>query len=168
MNLYIIRHCEAASVGGNVRHDADRPLTARGEEDALLVAGALAALDGTIGLILSSPLVRALQTSRIVASHLPGAPAVTPSGNLSPGFRPKALLADLAAAPAGKGIILVGHQPDLGELIALLIADGAPASWAFPPGAAAGISYDPARGAREATMHWLLTPETLRRLNKRN
>jgi phosphohistidine phosphatase len=168
MNLYIIRHCEAASVGGAVRHDADRPLTARGEEDALLVAEVLAALDSSIGRILSSPLVRALQTSRIIASRLPGAPPVTPSGNLSPGFRPKALLTDLAAAPAGKGIIIVGHQPDLGELIGHLIADGSPVGWAFPPGAMARLSYDPARSAREATMHWFLTPDTLRRLKTQN
>lgn len=168
MNLYIIRHCEAAPVGGPVKRDNDRPLTARGEEDARLMGEALAALDGSIGLFLTSPVTRALQTSQIVASQIPGAAAVTPSTNLSPGFRPKALLADLAAAPAGKNIVLVGHQPDLGELIALLIADNAPAAIAFSPGAAAGLSFDPARGAREATLHWLLTPESLRRLKSRN
>lgn len=168
MNLYIIRHCEAAPVGGRVRLDADRPLTPRGEEDAAMVAGALAALDNNIGVILSSPLVRAVQTSRIIASRIPGAPSVTPTGNLSPGFRPKALLTELAAAPASKGVILVGHQPDLGELIALLIADGSSAEIGFPPGAAAKITFEPARGAHEARMHWLLTPEALRRLNEWN
>jgi phosphohistidine phosphatase len=167
LNLYVTRHCEAAPLGGAVQRDADRPLTAGGEDDARLIAGALAALEGSFGLILSSPLERALQTSKIIASLLPGTPPVTTSGNLAPGFRPKTLLAELAQASSVKGVIIVGHQPDLGELITLLVADGSSAGIVFPPGAAAKITFDPAPGGHESGLHWLLTPETVRRLKEK-
>ena len=168
MNLYIVRHGEAAPLGGAVTRDADRPLTPRGEEDARLMGGALTALGGNIGQILSSPLTRAVQTARLISSRLPGTPPVSTTTNLSPGFRPKALLADLAAAAGMTGLILVGHQPDLGELIAFLVGDGSGAGIAFPAGAAAKLSVTAGSPPRDAALHWLLTPEAVRRLQSRN
>lgn len=72
MQLFIVRHGEcAAQVTG--AHDPDSPLTARGRRQVALVGAALAR-DGVTA-ILSSPLVRALETAQIAAAAL-GLPLV--------------------------------------------------------------------------------------------
>jgi len=67
MNLFVVRHGHAAPVGGDILRDGDRPLTERGEEEAAMVAGALASRR-KIAVVLVSPLLRAQQTARILWS----------------------------------------------------------------------------------------------------
>jgi phosphohistidine phosphatase len=164
MNLYLVRHGDAARVGGAIRVDADRPLTADGERDVTIVADALTRLNGRIAMIWTSPLRRALQTAQILAARLAGPPAVTPTANLAPGFRPADLLADIAASDAATGLVLVGHQPDLGGLLSALVTDALYAAVAFPPGTVAMITLPRAPAIEDATLQWLLTPEALRRI----
>jgi phosphohistidine phosphatase len=167
MNVYLVRHGEAAAVGGHVLRDADRPLTPRGESDIVLMAEALAKLDGRVALILASPLVRAQQTAQILAGKLHGGPPVLTTENLAPGFRPKALLAEIAASGTPAGIVAVGHQPDMGVFLSYLVADASHAAVAFSPGAAAKVAVHFSPGGRDATLHWLLTPEAVHRLSAR-
>jgi phosphohistidine phosphatase len=165
MILYLIRHAEATKVGGAITRDTDRPLTDRGREDARVMGSALSKLDPTIAAIVTSPLVRAVQTGEIICQLLPGRPAVQPSNAIVPGFRPKRLLEELLATGAGRSIIAVGHQPDLTAFVAYLTADGEEAALALPPCAVLKISIpdgDPSAGAQ---LLWLLNPDTVRTLN---
>ena len=167
MNLYLVRHGEAGNVGGTITRDAERPLTPRGEEDARLIGSALALLDGGISQILSSPLLRAMKTAQIIASCIPGNPPVISSGTLAPGLQPRSLLADLKGAAPVQGMMIVGHQPDMSELIAFLVADGSYAEIAFPPGAAAKLTLEPGADPPDARLHWLFSPDVVRRLSAR-
>ena len=165
MILYLTRHAEAAKVGGAITRDADRPLTDHGRDDARIIGAALARLDPNISAIVTSPLVRAVQTGEIVGHLLTGHPAVQTSHAIVPGFRPKRLLEELLALGAGKSVVAVGHQPDLSGFIAYLIADESPAAVAMAPCAVAKLSIpdgDPTAGAQ---LLWLLTPEALRAVN---
>jgi phosphohistidine phosphatase len=164
MNLYLVRHGEAAPVGGTVHRDADRLLTRRGEQDVAAIAVALAAFNGEATVILSSPLARAMQTARIIASTMKAPPEIRPTENLSPGFRPKALMAELEGLGDVSGIIAVGHQPDLGGLFAYLAAEGSYVGLSLPPGAAACLAIGASRSPQDTMLRWLLTPEMAHRI----
>ncbi len=121
MDLILWRHAEAIEAEGPVP-DADRELTARGLKHALEVAEWLRRQRLPKVAVLSSPTRRALQTAETL-----GLP-VKVKKQLGVG----ATTADLLGAadwPDHPGaIILVGHQPSLGRLAALLLA-GTEADW---------------------------------------
>ncbi|BAW97069.1 phosphohistidine phosphatase SixA [[Synechococcus] sp. NIES-970] len=120
MELYLFRHGIAADRTEYTK-DADRPLTPEGTARTNLVAQRLHQLGITFDGILSSPLVRARQTADILtAAHLGPQPqifsALAPGGSLG-GFLP--WLAHWEAPPEAR-LVLVGHQPDLGEWAAAI------------------------------------------------
>ena len=122
MRLYLVRHAEAA------RGDPDdlRPLTAAGREAARALGRRLAAEGAQPGAVLTSPLLRARETGAELGRAL-GCEA-EPDERLAPG----ASADTVRAAVAGRGdeVVVVGHQPDCGEIAAELSGGAAPA---FPP-----------------------------------
>lgn len=161
MNLYLIRHAKAGRIGGEITRDADRILTPQGEADALRVGKLLARIDGSVSLVLTSPLLRAVETGRLVARAFPASPTVQPSELLRPGFRHRALLEELAGHPAEESLVLVAHQPDLTQFISWLIADDSSASIDMAPGAVAHVGISQPVPSGEAMLRWLLSPEIL-------
>lgn len=162
MNLYVMRHADAVPVGGEVTRDADRVLSVRGEEDAVLMGRALARLDPFIDIVVTSPLVRAIQTGEAVGAEVSDHPIFHVSNNLLPGFNEKHLLEELIAISGGANIIAIGHQPDLTRFISFLVSGGIPSGIAMETGTIAYIRLrsDPAR--REASLRWLITPSTVK------
>jgi phosphohistidine phosphatase len=163
MNLYIARHAEALPIGGTVARDADRQLSKQGERDAAAVGRALTALEPATPLIVTSPLVRAQRTADAFRKAFPRPPALEAWEELAPGIRHRALLSRLHTLTEA-AVILVGHQPDLTNFIAYLVADGA-AEIALPPGAVALLKLQAGGSAGSARLHWLLTPDLIRTLH---
>jgi phosphohistidine phosphatase len=163
MNLYIVRHGDALPVGKTIPGDAERPLSSRGEKDIAALGDVIAGEQSAGILVLASPLTRARQTAEIIAGKLDGPPGIRVSENLAPGFRPKALLSELANAGV-EMIVAVGHQPDLTTFLSYVIADQSYAGVAFPPGGVAKITMHPSRADNDAMLHWLLTPELVHRI----
>jgi phosphohistidine phosphatase len=121
MKLYIMRHGPAEDHSASGR-DGDRSLTASGRERVRSVARLLVDSDEAPLLVLSSPLVRALQTAEIVAA----ATKLTERGGsiqtrreIEPGREIMGLIRELAAAPK-KRVMLVGHEPDLSAVVTAL------------------------------------------------
>ena len=164
MNLYLVRHGDALARDGSIATDVDRPLSKQGEEDARRAGRLLSRMDPAIALVLTSPAVRAVETGRLIAEALPGRPELTTSERLKPGARIDAILNEVIAE-ARESIVAVGHQPDLGTLIAWLVADGGPASFVLPPGTVACIEMQPDIQLPRATLRWLAPPELIRRLS---
>jgi phosphohistidine phosphatase len=114
VKLYIMRHGPAEDVSPTGR-DADRALTPSGRDRVRATARALLEADEAPHAILSSPLVRALQTAEIVA-------AVARCGDveitraIAPGGDGAALAKELVDQKR-KRAMLVGHEPDLSELV---------------------------------------------------
>jgi len=106
-------------------HDDDqRRLTPEGRERTAQVIERLVGLDLTCDLVLSSPLVRARQTAELaVAAAL--APELELAAALAPLADPLPLLerwlGPLSPRPGWRRLALVGHEPDLSTLAALLI-----------------------------------------------
>lgn len=124
MDLILWRHAEA--VDG--LPDSERALSERGERQAKRMARWIEANRPRKLRVLCSPTVRTRQT----------ASALTDAFELTPAIGTGASVADLIAAsgwPDQAGaVLLVGHQPSLGRLAALLLS-GQEADWTIKKGA---------------------------------
>lgn len=121
--LLLLRH-GIAEVRDAAGDDAQRSLTREGRDRAARVIQRLVAMDLGCDLVLSSPLVRARQTAELaVAWGL--APELELAAHLAPLADPLPLLerwlGPLSPRPGWRRLALVGHEPDLSTLAALLI-----------------------------------------------
>ncbi len=119
-HLILLRHASAE----NDALDRARPLSAAGRDEAARVGDALVELEAhgfRPDLVLSSPARRARETLDRVLPALRHAPRVEEDEGLylaSPGQ----LLARLQALPdTERQVLVVGHNPGLGELVQLLV-----------------------------------------------
>src|SRR5260221_6269983 len=118
MKLYIMRHgpAEDDAASGS---DSDRALTSSGRERVRGVAKALVEADEEPRAILTSPLVRCVQTAEIVAvvaklGERNG--PVEARRELAPGGE-VLKLAHGAKGQPHRRMMLVGHEPDLSGLV---------------------------------------------------
>lgn len=118
MELYVLRHGEAVEQG---YPDFDRPLTPLGATRVRVVAQSLATMGLRFDKVLTSPLVRAKQTTALVVEELKSPVEVVETSNLIVGTDPMLLVEELNREPEKSSILLVGHEPFLGMLISLLI-----------------------------------------------
>lgn len=116
MHLYILRHANADTEAAT---DSARELSEKGREQAKKVAQFCTEHGIRPEVIFSSPLIRAQQTARPVAKEL--GMEVTTARWLACGATPEGICAQLVALKDAAAVMLVGHQPDLGELIAHLL-----------------------------------------------
>lgn len=169
MNLYLMRHAEAVPVGANnggtIIRDADRPLSASGETVAALMGKALARLDSTVRVVMTSPLLRAVQTGNIVGREIGGQATMKTTTNLNPGFTSEKLVEEILALSNGGNIVAIGHQPDLSMCISYLIAGSGSATIAMEPGAIACVKITPRGRRAESQLRWLLTPDIAASMN---
>ena len=114
MNLILWRHAEAeeAPVGGD---DLARSLTSRGEREAARVG---AWLDRTLpegARVLCSPARRCEQTALALGRKFKLMPELAPDSGV------EALLKAARWPDARQAVLIVGHQPTLGQTVALLL-----------------------------------------------
>ena len=159
--LYLVRHAIAEERGPDFPDDTKRPLSARGRRRMKLAARGFAELDPGIDLVLTSPLVRAVQTAEILSRELSDA-SLGLCSTLAPDHAPEEVAAELEAASGKGAIALVGHEPGLGELAAWLI--GASTRLPFKKGAIARIDVKRLPPGQDGTLVWLAPPKMLRAL----
>lgn len=153
MILYFMRHGEAEDAGSG--GDAARALTERGVQRTTEAAAALGRLDLALGLVLTSPLRRAVQTAELVAGALkvPVRQEKALGGNFS--LDALARLAQAHDLPAS--VMLVGHEPDFSWVVGELIGG---ARLEMKKGAVACLEVRGfARGS--GYLRWLLTGRQL-------
>lgn len=142
--------------------DGLRPLTPRGESRTRAAANGLVRCEPRIEAILSSPLVRAATTARLLARALDGDVQVQDLDALRPGGSWRRILAHFATLPPGGTVALVGHEPDLGKLGGTLVF-GAPCALPLKKAGACAIDFDGAATPGNGRLAWLLPPRFLRR-----
>jgi phosphohistidine phosphatase len=143
--------------------DADRPLTPKGRRQLRQIAAAMQSLDLRFNLILSSPYLRARQTAEIVAQSLKLKKCLAFSDELTPDGDPKTLIRQLhELEPAQKNVLLVGHEPHLSRLVALLISGEPATTIDLKKGGLCRLEMDSLRPGRCATLTWLLTPKQMK------
>ena len=123
MIVGFLRHAEAEAMAVS---DKERRLTPKGLEQAEKVGKFCARIGWVPDCILSSPASRERETTEAVAARLGGIDIVI-ENFLSCGMSPREFLAEIPAFARFQTVLLVGHQPDFGEVIAELLE--------LPPGA---------------------------------
>jgi len=159
MNLILIRHADALPIGANGSTcDEDRPLSDEGWKQAADLGNAFLKRKITFDLIISSPLVRTMQTTLKIQKVL-GIPdsLVEARDELAPGGRPKKLARCLNGLQ-GSSIALVGHQPDLSLYAGWMIGEK-DVQLQFAKGGAALIQIDGSVAKFGGLLRWLITPE---------
>ena len=123
MELYAIRHAIAQELGEkNEFNDHKRALTNDGRSKMREIARGLARLGVRVDLILTSPLVRAVETADILAEGLEvKKDEIKQTQHLKPGSLPDELFNEIKTSWASS-IALVGHKPDLGDIISRIVA----------------------------------------------
>jgi phosphohistidine phosphatase SixA len=131
MRLYLVRHAEAAP--GDP--DELRPLTHEGRRQARELAKRMLSEDAAPAVILTSPLLRARETGGELARAFDI--ESVPDERLAPG----ASVDDVRAAveDRGKQVVVVGHQPDCGQIAAALTGGPEPR---FPAGGLVVLELD--------------------------
>ncbi len=165
MDLYFMRHgiAEIQDESG-IPSDAERPLTAKGIKRMRKAAKGLLNLEISFDRILTSPLLRARQTADIVADVLKMEDRLEEVPKLAAEGSVEALLSCLGKYRESKGLLLVGHQPLLGETASSLLCKGKGMKLDLKKGGLCYIEVEDLSPGGGAVLHWLLTPKQLRRL----
>jgi len=163
MNLYLLRHGIAAEPEmAGYEPDSERSLTAKGEARLLVAAQAMEALDLSFDLILSSPFRRAKQTAELIAKCFKRRKKLAFSDDLTPGGNPRLLIQQLnEVRPEPENILLVGHEPYLGRLVALLAAGNTSLDVDFKKGGLCKLETEFLLYGRCAKLVWLITPRQM-------
>jgi phosphohistidine phosphatase len=115
--LWLLRHAEAEPHG--TRPDALRALTERGVRQAVAAGAALSRMDACFEAVLFSPKARARETAQLAAEEagetLQELPREHPP--LAGGYDGAQALDDLIGLSADARLMLVGHEPDLANVI---------------------------------------------------
>lgn len=159
MRITLIRHGEA---GEDASRDEERSLTKGGRAEVRRVGEGLERAGVHFGAVITSPLVRAVQTAEITASAVGYRGRILVSDKLIPDAFPAGVMSLLATlANAGKkSIALVAHEPVLSRVAAMLLQIGR-----FPAlRKAEAIRIRLAGGAEHpGTFRWRIDPKTGRR-----
>ncbi len=144
------------------RPDSERPLTPRGVVRMRRAARGLRTQFDDLGLLASSPLVRALETAEIVAEAFDGL-RVERTDVLASGSTDRFL--DWYREVAGAGVVAaVGHEPWLGAWASRLLAGPTADFVVFRKGSACLLEFPGRIEPGGAVLRWHLAPAQLRAL----
>ncbi len=154
MDLILWRHAEAEDGGPGIP-DAKRRLTARGEKQAHDVAKWLRPRLPKKLKILVSPAVRTQQTAHALALPFEVEPQIAVGADT-------AHLIAASGWPMNDGaVMLVGHQPTLGRLAALLLS-GKEDDWAIKKGGVWWLTKRTRDGRDQTVLRAVMNPDLLR------
>jgi phosphohistidine phosphatase len=165
MILYIVRHSDAVPSGTPGIPDDDRPLTEKGIQKMKEVARGLRALKVSPERILSSPLPRARQTAEIIVEVMGGKIPMKPTGALAPSGSRSELYKELRAGQKLSALMVVGHQPSLGEIAGEIAWGSAEHYVELKKGGACALEIGGLDPVPSGTLLWLLTPGISRRVH---
>lgn len=120
MKVHLIRHAEATERSSELP-DEQRNLTCRGRKRFRKVAASLKKAGIDPDFIITSPKVRAVQTAEILSENLRFNGEVRISPDLATGPDLNSLGNLLAAMSEAGELVIVGHEPGLGEVVAGLL-----------------------------------------------
>ena len=126
MDLILWRHSEAEDIHHDIQ-DHERELTAKGKKQAQKMAAWLLPHLPRETRIIASPATRTIQTAKALEQKFAISDLVSTNGSLSDHLA-------VARWPIDDTVLLVGHQPTLGQLAALLMS-GHPHHWEVKKGA---------------------------------
>jgi len=162
MNLYILRHGIAAERGPEYPDDNLRPLTSKGVRRMEREAAGMNAIGVEADIIISSPLVRAVQTAEIVRKGLRTRSGMIISDALVPEAHPAWIIQELAKSHSTlSSVMVVGHEPHMSSLVSYVLTGKV--SWLITLKKGALCNMDISVSGRGQLL-WSLAPKQLRAL----
>jgi len=121
--LWVMRHAKSdRSIQG--LSDFDRPLNLRGRKDSTRMGKWMRGLSNRPEMVISSPALRARETSERVAGFLGVTKQITWWDTLYPG-QLKSTLSQVKGLPREiLAVLIVGHNPHLEDIVSYLSSDG--------------------------------------------
>ncbi len=160
LKIYLVRHAIAEPLAtGKYKTDAERPLTEAGFAQAQMVANALKAVGARLKLVISSPYLRAEQTAKVFADNFNC--ELIKSAKLSPGVAVKSFIESLEAYQSKDELMLVGHEPDMGELVSVLVGGSPVFRMPFRKSAVCLVNCEEVPPALSGNLEWILTPDLI-------
>jgi len=164
VRLLLVRHAIAVDGRDFAGSDAARPLTDDGRRRFEGAARALAALVPELALVLSSPYLRARETAQILREAFDETPRRDELAALAPDGAARETVAALGRHRDLPALALVGHEPSLSALEALLLVGRERPFAVFKKGGAALLDWPPGSAPGGAALLWHLTAGQLRDL----
>jgi phosphohistidine phosphatase len=156
MQVWLVRHAIAADRQEFEGADAERPLTDKGRKRFRSFAKWLAGETAPPLAIVTSPLVRAVETADILRRELGLKKKVLAAAEaLAAGAEPRAIL-DLLRAQSAERVALVGHEPDFSRALGKMISGG---EFAFGKGAVAAVEFDGLPEFGAGRLCWFVGPK---------
>ncbi|MCQ8894016.1 MAG: phosphohistidine phosphatase SixA [Methanolinea sp.] len=159
MDIYIVRHGKAEKRVAEGKEDEKRGLTAKGRKEVRKIASWLKESAPLPDWIATSPLVRARETASIIAQEMGKEDSIEEWDELSPGHDPKDLLDRLALHPGDSIGMVVGHEPQLSQFLALLISGNTSPRIVLAKGAISCIRGTDTENSEPKELKWLVTPD---------
>ncbi len=166
MDCVLLRHGIAVERDEWEGLEADRPLTERGAKRVAQVAVGLNRLDVQPTHIFSSPLIRAIETAKIVHRSLRVCFAVQVADELLPDAPPDRLLTILHDLPPESCVLCIGHEPQLGMAASVLLSGRATTSFPLKKAGACLIELSLQAKPDRGVLRWWLTPRQLREMGE--
>jgi phosphohistidine phosphatase len=148
-----------------MKHDADRKLTKEGKDKLSEQAHGVAGLDLDLGLIVTSPFIRARQTAEIITAALKHKVPVEVASELVPSADPEAILAYLAAKKVSVPTMLFGHEPHLSTLVSFVLSGKADVAVEMKKGMLYGLELTRLAPPFRGMLRLALPPRVLRSLH---
>ncbi|MEK7743899.1 MAG: histidine phosphatase family protein [Elusimicrobiota bacterium] len=164
MKLLIVRHAHAGDRedwAGEGKEDFARPLSRKGRKDMREAAAGLERLFPRPDALFTSPLLRAVETARILADAYGLDPKEVPA--LAQEVAPREALRWLSGR-GEKILAVIGHEPGLGILAGLLLCGEWRPFLSLKKGQACLLKFSGRARAGTGTLLWSLTPKQLRRI----
>jgi phosphohistidine phosphatase len=169
MDIYVIRHA-VAEHRDPLRwpNDDERPLTEDGAARMREAARGLQRVADPPTMVLSSPLVRAWQTARILHEEIAW-PEPEELLELGPDRQPVEATTALAALDTVGPLALIGHEPHLSRLTSFLLTGGESLRVELKKGGTVRLATENEHvEPGELTLEWLLQPKALRAMSSRS
>lgn len=153
MDLILWRHAEA-HLQREGQTDLERALTPKGERQAQRMAEWLNQRLAHSTRILVSPALRAQQTAKALDRHFKTVPAIAPEASVT------ALLSAARWPEATEPVLIIGHQPTIGQVAALLLGDVAQ-TWVIKKGAVWWLRSREREAGNQVVLQAVQSPDCL-------
>lgn len=166
MDCILLRHGIAVASDDWDGQDRDRPLTEEGMEKTRRALMGLARLDIVPTHLLSSPLVRAVDTANLVHEVFQARVKIQLCDELFSDAAPNKLLAVLSVFPEDSCVLCVGHEPHLGYTAGTMLFGKPTAGLSLKKAGACSIHFEGEPKSGRGVLQWWMTPGQLRRIRK--
>ena len=166
MDLHVLRHGLAAVRDGQeYPNDDERPLTPKGVRRMARQVKGLNSIGLSVDVILTSPLTRAFETAEIVHKGLRKAGPLVFCEALAPTGEPSRLLDRIESEySSASDVMIVGHEPYLSSLIAVLVSGDLEPVSRLKKGALCKVRIPSLGYGHCGWIEWSLTPKQMVKL----